>query len=719
MRRFVGAVRYNAVVTAHRRTPPPPRLPGSYLVLELTNRCSLACVHCSVSEAGHPHHETTGYLDPALADALFADLAVSGARFETLILFWLGEPLIHPHFSRIWRAALRLSARHGTFRKVEVHSNATHLTARRIDAALNDAAVQQVWHFSLDAIDAETYLAVKGRDRFAQVQDNVAAFLRRKAARGARWPRPVLQFIVGSNNVASAATFRSHWEGICREAGLPVVAAAGHVPPGEEAVIFFRQLDCPTAAAQERENAVFRAEMARQGLALPAAAGARRGGAGGEPVAVLGVLEVAGHLLAGRADRLHPGQPPRQPAGEPARGAVQRAVVGRRDGRPPPARRPRGLRRAGPVRDVLHPPQPQPRRAVRGRHRRCGPLARGEGGAVMRLADLVERGLDRARLRRAPGRPTQVHLSVTDRCFLPCLHCDIWKNKDEDLPGRVWEDVIDRLAPWCAPAGMNFVGGEPLLRKDLEGLMARAVQRGFTVSFNTNGWLMTPARARGISAAGASIAYVSLDGMEPATVDHSRGRAGSFDKAVAAIELLRGLPNPRVVITVILHAHNAAEIPALLDWVRERGLQMVVQPLYQNFGDNDYDPDWWRASELWPRTQAELSAIEDALDRLTAERLRGGPVCNDAYQLQAMKLHFRHPERDTGASCRAGHSDISFDPQGRVRLCYFLEPVGTVFDATPFPVMWEALATLRRRYEVSRCERHCNLLNCNFGPEGG
>lgn len=254
-------------------SPPPPPLPGSYLVLELTNRCSLACVHCSVSEAGHPHHQQTGYLDPLLAEALFDDLARTGARFDTLILFWLGEPLLHPHFSTIWRAALRLAARHGTFRKVEVHTNATHLTAQRTEAVLNDAdQIEQVWHFSLDAIDPQTYRSVKGRDRFALVQHNVETFLRRKAARRARWPRPVLQFIVGSNNVADVSAYRAHWTRICTQAGLPVVAAAGHVPPGDAAVLFFRQLDCPTPEEQVRENALFRAEMAAQGLALPPAA---------------------------------------------------------------------------------------------------------------------------------------------------------------------------------------------------------------------------------------------------------------------------------------------------------------------------------------------------------------------------------------------------------------------------------------------------------------
>ena len=337
----------------------------------------------------------------------------------------------------------------------------------------------------------------------------------------------------------------------------------------------------------------------------------------------------------------------------------------------------------------------------------------------MKLADALERGLDRLGLRRAPGRPAQLHLSVTDRCFLPCLHCDIWKNEAVDLPEQVWADLIDRLAPWCAPAGMNFVGGEPLLRKDLERLMHRAASQGFTVSFNTNGWLMTADRAAAISDAGASIAYVSLDGIRPETIDHSRGRVGSYAKAMEAISLLTARSSPRVIIATILHAGNAEEIPELLSWVRANGLQLVVQPLYQNFGENTYDPGWWRTSPLWPKTPAQRAAVASALDVLTAERLRGGPVCNEAMQLQAMKFHFQSPSQDSGLSCRAGHSDLSFDPQGRVRLCYFLEPVGSVFDATPLPVMWDALVTLRRRYAVSRCERHCNLLNCNFSGEDG
>lgn len=209
-------------------------------------------------------------LQPALFEGLVGNLVESGGGFDALILFWLGEPLIHPHFQQIWRTGLRAAEQYGTFGKVEVHSNATHLNDGRALALLNRAVTPQVLHLSLDAATQPTYLAIKGLDRFSLVDGNVEAFVRRKAATGARWPRLVFQFIVGTNNVAEVSAFRDRWEGLCRSLGLAVRSSAGHVPPGEDAVVFFRQLDCPTADEQERQNAVFRTEMDRQGLTLPA-----------------------------------------------------------------------------------------------------------------------------------------------------------------------------------------------------------------------------------------------------------------------------------------------------------------------------------------------------------------------------------------------------------------------------------------------------------------
>ena len=329
------------------------------------------------------------------------------------------------------------------------------------------------------------------------------------------------------------------------------------------------------------------------------------------------------------------------------------------------------------------------------------------------LGNGIESLLDKGRLRRAAGLPTQVHLSVIDRCFLPCNHCDIWKNTDKELPTEFWIDAIDRLGSWCAPAGMNFVGGEPLMRTDLEQLIRHASQWGFDTSFNTNAWLVTPNRARTIAESNVGLVYVSLDGFSESTVDVSRGKKGSFQKALEAVDLLQS-NGVRVAIASVLHAQNQHEVPQLLDWVQSRGMTIIFQPLYQNFGNVEYNPDWWRESDYFPNDPEASDSIARCLDWLTAESMRSDSILNSPTQFQAMKLYFTSPSTDAGVSCRAGHSDISIDPQGRVRLCYFLDPVGDLNSDRPLSEIWNQYTTMQRRWQVSRCSRSCSLLNCNF-----
>lgn len=244
-------------------------LPGSYLVLETTNRCSVACVHCSVGEADHPHHDRTGFVTVPLVRKLLGDLVAARARFDVFIPFWLGEPLLHPDFSAIYQEALRAAGEHGVFQRVEVHTNATHLTADRVKLALNQSPVPQTWHLTLDATTPETWKAIKGRSVFSDVVANVERLVAEKARLRAPWPRLVFQFIVSDRNVAEVPAFKAQWEAACARVGLPVRTAAQDVPSGTDAVVFFRQLDAPTPSEQERQNAVFRQAMATLGVPLP------------------------------------------------------------------------------------------------------------------------------------------------------------------------------------------------------------------------------------------------------------------------------------------------------------------------------------------------------------------------------------------------------------------------------------------------------------------
>jgi MoaA/NifB/PqqE/SkfB family radical SAM enzyme len=69
--------------------------------------------------------------------------------------------------------------------------------------------------------------------------------------------------------------------------------------------------------------------------------------------------------------------------------------------------------------------------------------------------------------------------------------------------------------------------GEPLLAPGLFDRVDLATRRGVQVGFNTNGMLLTAARAEQLVRAGLAWLHVSLDGARTETYEAIRGR-GDF-----------------------------------------------------------------------------------------------------------------------------------------------------------------------------------------------
>ncbi len=56
------------------------------------------------------------------------------------------------------------------------------------------------------------------------------------------------------------------------------------------------------------------------------------------------------------------------------------------------------------------------------------------------------------------------------------------------------------------------------------------------------------------------------------------------------MQLLKRQPTIRVVLSSILHAGNAGEFPALIDFARKHGLAIVGQTLNATLGADEQDP---------------------------------------------------------------------------------------------------------------------------------
>ena len=159
------------------------------------------------------------------------------------------------------------------------------------------------------------------------------------------------------------------------------------------------------------------------------------------------------------------------------------------------------------------------------------------------------------------------------RCNLTCKHC-YSTSTDSDFRGELETAEILRGIDDLRAAGVRVLilsGGEPLMHPDLFEIAAHARQAGMFVALSSNGTLIDEGNIQRVAEARFDYVGISLDGLRE-THDRFRQKQGSFDAALAAMRLCREA-DIRVGMRTTLTEENAAQLPALLDLMRELDVQ--------------------------------------------------------------------------------------------------------------------------------------------------
>ncbi|MCK2244163.1 MULTISPECIES: radical SAM protein [unclassified Crossiella] len=137
-----------------------------------------------------------------------------------------------------------------------------------------------------------------------------------------------------------------------------------------------------------------------------------------------------------------------------------------------------------------------------------------------------------------PECPSDIVWDVTYTCPLRCSHCytESGRRPSKQLSHEEMLRVADALTS-LRPATILLAGGEPLAVRRLPEIVDRITGAGVDVVLYTSGWSLRPELIESVVAKCAAV-YVSVDGPTAATHDLIRGRAGSFDRTMAALRLL-------------------------------------------------------------------------------------------------------------------------------------------------------------------------------------
>ncbi|WP_111415399.1 pyrroloquinoline quinone biosynthesis protein PqqE [Billgrantia lactosivorans] len=265
-----------------------------------------------------------------------------------------------------------------------------------------------------------------------------------------------------------------------------------------------------------------------------------------------------------------------------------------------------------------------------------------------------------AAINGATGAPLWLLAELTYRCPLQCAYCSNpldFAAVKEELTTEEWLDVLAQARAMGA-VQMGFSGGEPLVRQDLEALVAEARRLGFYTNLITSGLGLDEARIASLHAAGLDHIQISLQASDPDVAAAVAGSPKAHARKLAMARAVKAAGYP-MVLNVVLHRHNIDELDAIIALCDELGADAVELANCQMYGWAQLN----RAGLLPSRTQLEAAEATTARWR---ERL--------AAKGRDMRLLFVVPDYygERPKACMGGWGAIfmTVAPDGAVLPCH-------------------------------------------------
>lgn len=254
------------------------------------------------------------------------------------------------------------------------------------------------------------------------------------------------------------------------------------------------------------------------------------------------------------------------------------------------------------------------------------------------------------------GPPLWLLAELTYRCPLHCAFCynpvDFARHEQE-LSTDDWLRVLNE-ARALGSVQCGFSGGEPMLRDDLEILVAEAHRLGYYTNLLTSGVGLTEARAAALKAAGLDHIQLSFQDSTREVNDFlSHTRTFDLKQKVGRIIKDNGWP---MVMNVVIHRLNIDHIDRIIAMAAELGAE------YLELANSQYYSWALENREHLLPTRAQLEKAE-AITNAWKEKLAG-----------RMRIFFVVPDYHEGKpkKCMNGWGNVflTVTPDGTALPCH-------------------------------------------------
>jgi len=260
-----------------------------------------------------------------------------------------------------------------------------------------------------------------------------------------------------------------------------------------------------------------------------------------------------------------------------------------------------------------------------------------------------------------------VNLEVTRRCNLRCDFCDYWRETGREELLSDYGPIIRRLNP----LHLTFTGGEPLLRPDLEQVIAGLRRQTDFVYMNliTNGSLLTVKKGLALWHAGLNQLSVSLN-FPDQRMDRERGRAGLWHHLAQVLPRLAGTQLDNLCLNTVIMKENLEDLVGIARTAREWGLKVSYSTYNPYKNENP-------AHSISPE---QVHHLERVIEELLAWKRCYRNITNSEFYLRNVSRYFR--EGGIGG-CLAGRKWVQVRCDGTIYRCSEKERLENWTDFRP------------------------------------
>jgi MoaA/NifB/PqqE/SkfB family radical SAM enzyme len=293
------------------------------------------------------------------------------------------------------------------------------------------------------------------------------------------------------------------------------------------------------------------------------------------------------------------------------------------------------------------------------------------------------------------GGPGYLQFAITNICNADCGFCGFARSQFDPKARRsVTLDEAKRVVDVALKNHIGyllFVGGEPMVHRDLRAMTRYAAERGIHPMICTNGGLWNDENMRGLASDGLTSVIMSVDAHDVAKHEKNRGLPDVCKKIKKANEFFHSVGiQTTASITASRLIDDYDRLPEFLELLDFKSCTFSY-PLtslassYLSFSD----------SGLVNYSKDELIELFGKIKRL--KQHSRFPVVNPAESLDEMQRHLRGEKEKFG--CLGGHKYFYLDWNLDLYRCHFWE--------TPMCKVWDWDDSKLIRDGCTRCMIDC------------